>query len=193
MIYLVVHGIRSTGEQSIDRLGSALMLRHGAQVVDVDLPVRNTFSARWTLSGDAKRLATSVVHARSSVGAKPHAPVTLLCHSHGCGVGLAAARMTPVHAIWMFNPAVSHGYDVSRLLVPADRIWCVYSKQDWIVRLGALIPFDHPFGNAGARGLSTIPRENNLEADGGHSACFKWPQVGQWADEVHRRTGGGGA
>lgn len=180
MNYVLAHGIRTEGTYSIDRIGPPLRdLGHG--VHDCELPVRRTWSVKRTLEKDAEQLVQCLM--ATSV---PREVRSIIAHSHGCHIALEAAKMIDVGSIWLFNPAVSVGYNLDPVRCDKTRIYCIYSPSDWIVFLGSIIPF-HPFGKAGKHGLKNLPEANNLESNGGHSEAFKHPRIEQWAEFIHKK------
>lgn len=180
MNYVLAHGIRTDGENSIDRIGPLLRdLGHG--VHDCELPVRHTWSVRRTIERDAELLVRSVMATSVSREAR-----SIIAHSHGCRIALEAAKLVDVGSLWLFNPAVSTKYDLSSVRCDKARIYCIYSPSDWTVWLGSMIPF-HPFGKAGKHGLRQLSEANNLESNGGHSEAFTHPRVQQWAEFIHKK------
>jgi len=176
VIYLV-HGIRTDGEDNIDRIGLT-MTRFGHVVVDTPLDVRRAWNVRRTMQHDANRLA-------AFMAGDPWRERVIIAHSHGCNIALEAAKQTAVASLWLFNPATSSKYDLSYVRCHTEHIFCIYSPTDLAVRLGNMIPFRHPFGAAGYKGFADLPDRNNLESFGHHSMAFKEPLASNWGRNIH--------
>lgn len=175
--YVSVHGINTKGKNNTDRFCMELAAR-GHRVVDPPLKKRHTWNVRRTLHDDARFLAGWI--------ARQPRPVSLICHSHGCNIGLAAAMAVPVDSIYLFNAATEPDYDFGGVQCDLDRIYAIFSEDDWTVKLGNLLPFNHPFGDAGARGFDNLPGLNNRPTHGPHSRAFTEPQLSFWVDFVDR-------
>ena len=148
-----VNGIASHGEHNIDILLARLALA-GHETIDVPLPKRHFVSAWWGHKEDAEAIADFSQDGDIIIG-----------HSFG-GPRVAEAMMhRNYRQIFFIRPAMSKHYVFNR-----KGVYCFHSKQDWPVRVGALLPF-HPFGKAGVDGF-TDPCVKNIRSYGGHNADF---------------------
>lgn len=174
--YFLAHGINSNGSSNVD-LFMPYLLQYHCSVVDLPLPVRHTWGVRWTIERDADLLAGYAV-------ATPPYNRHVIAHSHGCRIALEAAKRVSFASMWLFNPAVSSRYKFKKVLCAEDNIHCVYSTADWAVRLGALLPFNHPFGRAGAQGFNKLAPGSNMETAFGHGFTFQPPYLRGWSSII---------
>lgn len=155
---LLVNGINTHGEKNVDlffRLES-----EGHQVVDVTLPKRGVISSWFTGKADARRLLK-----RARYGD------IVIAHSRGGIVAALASRFNFFRQIFLIGPAMSRKWDWS-LTKAGGSIFCFYSKTDFWVRVGSLIP-GHPFGQAGTHGF-TDSRVINTDCSGtSHGGYFE--------------------
>lgn len=152
---LGVNGILSHGEGNIDLLLGALA-KHGHDVVDVRMPYRSFFSARWGADDDAELLAETAKDGDAVV-----------CHSFGCLRTAYAMETVDFSAVFMFRPAMSRHYRFER----PETVYCVHSRDDITIRLGARLLF-HPFGVAGTKGFEQLG-VHNTRSYGGHNQDFR--------------------
>ena len=149
-----VNGIATHGEGNIDLLLRHVRLR-GWDTVDVPLPKRHFISAWWGHEKDGERIADY-----SKDGD------VVVCHSYG-GPRTAEAMLKRNYAAVIFiNPAMDQYHPFAR-----KGIYCLHSTDDWIVKVGSLIPY-HPFGRAGVVGFRD-PNVTNINIGGGHSHAFR--------------------
>lgn len=150
-----MNGIATDGEANIDLL-LAELARRGHKVVDVKLPKRHWFSARWGGCSDGQIVAQ---HAQDGD--------IIVAHSFGCLRSWHAHQVRDFAAIVCIAPAMS---DKAQWRRP-ERVHCFWSRKDMAVRVGARL-FFHPFGAAGSEGFSQ-PRVHNVKKVAGHSDYFK--------------------
>ena len=150
-----VNGINTHGVGNID-LVLATMRNRGLETVDVPIPVRHTWTARWTAKSDARTVAWLSEDGDIAV-----------CHSRGAHVMHHAHKLREFKAIICIAPACSKNLEWRN----PSRVWCYYSPSDWVVRLGSLLPFDHPFGAAGVEGFSQ-PGTHNYKMHSDHDDYF---------------------
>lgn len=140
----------------------------------------------------ADRLAELV---RKQKELRPNIPVTMVAHSAGSAVVIAAAERLPpnsVERIVLLSPSLSESYDVSRAMeATSDGIDVFVSEKDWLW-LGVLVRMlgtpDDPYASraAGRHGFVTArgdasklrlhrwtPEENKLGHDGGHFGGYQ--------------------
>lgn len=163
-----VNGIASNGEANIDLLLDVLADR-GRDVVDIKLPVRHWFSARWGGCSDGQIVAQ---HARDGD--------IIVAHSFGCLRSWHAHLVRDFAAVVCIAPAMS---DAAEWRYP-ERVHCLWSKKDMAVRIGARLLF-HPFGAAGAKGF-TQAGTHNIEKSTSHSGYFQGELLAEVADYVER-------
>lgn len=161
-----VNGIASNGEANIDLLLDVLADR-GHEVIDIKLPVRQWFSARWGGCADGQLVAQ---HASDGD--------IIVAHSFGCLRAWYAHNVRHFSAVVCIAPAMS---DAAEWLYPR-RIHCFYSKKDLAIRIGARLLF-HPFGAAGSKGF-TQNGVRNVEKRAGHNDYFKGELLMEVADYV---------
>lgn len=161
-----VNGIATHGERNIDVLLNVLADR-GLDVVDVPLPLRHWFSARWGGAADGLHIAE---HARDGD--------IIVGHSFGCLRAWNAHKARNFKAVVCVAPAMSH----TALWRYPERVHCLHSRRDWAVRLGSLLLF-HPFGPAGVRGF-TQEGVTNIEKHCGHNGYFEGPLLYELADYI---------
>lgn len=130
-----VNGINTHGEKNIDIL-LGLLARQGHETVDVRLPKRHWFDARWGGRHDGE-----IVADHSQEGD------VLIAHSFGAVRAWYAHDEVPYSAIILIAPAQSALAEWHN----PERVYCLHSHNDWVVRLGAWLPW-HPFGRAGLEG-----------------------------------------
>jgi hypothetical protein len=162
------NGIATDGKGSIDRLLLELAERDHV-VLDIPLPKRHWFSARWGGAPDGKVIAK---HTRDGD--------IVVCHSFGAVRTWHAHQERDYAAIICIAPAMDH--DI-RWRYP-ERVHCLYSKRDWAVRVGSWLRC-HVFGPAGNRGY-TQDGVTNVEYDCGHSDYFSPALLPGVADYVER-------
>lgn len=161
-----VNGIASNGEHNIDLLLAELASR-GREVIDVTLPVRHWFSARWGGCADGQ-----VVAEHSQDGD------IIVCHSFGGIRAWHAHKFRNFAHVVCIAPAMS---DAAQWRYP-DRVHCFWSRRDLAVRIGARLLF-HPFGAAGSKGF-TQEGVRNIEKSAGHSEYFAGDLLREVADYV---------
>jgi hypothetical protein len=163
-----VNGINTHGENNVDRVLEACADR-GLETVDVRLPKRHWFSARWGGRPDGEKVA-----AESQEGD------ILVCHSFGAVRAFHAHKLVEYRAIICIAPAAPARMQWRN----PDRVWCYYSAADWAVRIGSWLP-RHVFGRAGLSGFSD-PRVKNIEVPGaGHSDYFSGTNLREICDRVY--------
>lgn len=166
-----VNGIATHGEGSIDVLLDVLVDR-GLAVVDVPLPMRHWFSARWGGCSDGLLVAQ---HARDGD--------VIVAHSFGCLRAWNAHKVRDFRAVICIAPAMSHK---SQWRYP-ERVFCYWSPKDWAVRIGSKLLL-HPFGPAGTRGFIQ-DGVTNIREECGHSAYFRGDRLRELADRIERIAG----
>lgn len=162
------NGIATDGKGSIDRLLLELAQRNHI-IIDIPLPKRHWFSARWGGEPDGKIIAK---HTRDGD--------VIVCHSFGCLRTWHAHQERDYKAIICIAPAMS---DSAEWRHP-ERVHCFYSPKDWAIRVGARLLF-HPFGAAGSKGF-TQEGVTNVEYACGHSDYFGPALLKGVADYVER-------
>ena len=169
-----VNGIGTHGEGNIDVL-LAEMQRRGLDTIDVHLPRRHAFSARWGAREDGYRVADA-----SQDGD------IVVAHSFGCLRTWHAHRVRDYKAIFLIAPAQSRDDEWRS----PRRTHCYYSPGDWVVKLGARLLF-HPFGAAGVEGYSQLgPLMHNHRVElpkalrDRHSGYFAFGLLERIADHI---------
>lgn len=151
-----INGINSHGDGNVDLVLHLLRLR-GFETVDVRLPKRHWFSARWGGKADGR-----IVAHLSNEGD------ILVAHSYGAVRAWYAHKLREYKAIFVIAPAQSSNV----IWWTPERVICYYSSIDWVISLGALLPF-HPFGRAGVEGYHQSGI-TNIEVQGSdHNDYFK--------------------
>lgn len=163
-----VNGIATHGESNIDLLLLELAQR-GHVVIDVPLPKRHWFSARWGGESDGERII------RQSRNGD-----IVIAHSFGCLRTWYAHQVRDYKAIVCIAPAM----DPEMQWRHPERVHCFHSPKDWAVRLGSILVW-HPFGPAGVRGF-TQEGVTNIEYACGHSDYFGPALLKGVADYVER-------
>lgn len=161
-----VNGIATHGEGSIDLLLAELALR-GHEVVDVRLPWRHWFSARWGGCRDGLLVAQ---HARDGD--------IVVGHSFGCYRAWNAHQVRDFAAVICIAPAMSTSAEWRY----PERVHCWHSRRDWAVRVGSALLF-HPFGLAGVKGFSQ-EGVRNREEQCSHSGYFQGRLLAALADYI---------
>lgn len=156
----LVHGILTDGRGNVD-LFKTLLERAGFWPDDPWFPRRNFIEARWSWRTDARRL-----YAETDQGGD------ILAHSYGCLVALKAAERRRFRQIWLFGPALSKHYDLTKL-AGEPTVHCVWSPDDDAIKWGAR-QILHPFGLAGREGM-TDPGVINHESSGNHADAYFAP------------------
>lgn len=162
------NGIATDGKGSIDRLLFELAEREYV-VLDIPLPKRHWFSARWGGEPDGAFIAS-----------KTRDGDMIVCHSFGCLRAWHAHQEREFSAIICIAPAMDPD---ARWRYP-DRVHCFHSEKDWAVRLGSALAL-HPFGPAGVIGFSQN-EVTNVEYDCGHSDYFSSALLPGVIDYVER-------
>lgn len=163
-----VNGIATHGAGSIDLLLLELAKR-GHVVLDIPLPKRHWFSARWGGKPDGEIIAK---HTRDGD--------VIVAHSFGCLRAWHAHQIRDFAAIICIAPAMSDSAEWNH----PERVHCLYSPKDLAIRIGARLLF-HPFGAAGSKGF-TQEGVTNVEYQCGHSAYFQPPLISRVADYIER-------
>lgn len=158
------NGIATHGEGNIDILLRRLELL-GHETVDVKLPKRYWFSARWGGCRDGTLIAQASKDGDIIVG-----------HSYGCVRAWHAHQVRDYKAIICIAPAMSHKAEWKH----PERVHCFYSASDWAVRFGSWLLF-HPFGRAGTHGFKQPGVINNVETSD-HDDYFR----GEWLNDLER-------
>lgn len=161
-----VNGIATHGESNIDLLLLELAQR-GHVVIDVPLPKRHWFSARWGGESDGERII------RQSRNGD-----IVIAHSFGCLRTWYAHQVRDYKAIVCIAPAMDPGMQWRH----PERVHCFHSPKDWAVRLGSILVW-HPFGPAGVRGF-VQDGITNIERACGHNGYFEGPLLYELADYV---------
>ena len=166
---VLVHGIRSDGTNNVDVVGDELR-RLGHVVVDVQTPVRHTWSARWSAKKDARQVA-----AASREGD------ILVAHSYGNLIAWHAHKMQNYEAVFCIAAAMSK----NAIWRHPKRVFCYHSNTDGALKLGAALLW-HPFGRAGLDGF-TQRGVTNLPYHGlGHGGYFAGPILSLLVDHINR-------
>lgn len=163
-----LNGIATNGEHSVDLLLAALA-GLGVPTLDVNLPIRHWFSARWGGCPDG-----SLVARLTNDGD------ILACHSFGAVRAWHAHQVRDYRAIVCIAPAMSRQVQWRY----PERVTCFWSPRDWVVRLGAKLII-HPFGAAGATGFDQAG-VRNIETRAGHSDYFAEPWLSGVVSEIVR-------
>ena len=171
MKILGVNGIWSHGRDNIDKLLAVLAWKD-FKVKDIYNVKRGPFWARFKADNDACPVIKE---------SKPGDAI--VAHSYGCLKALEAAKYVNYKALFLIAPAASKDYDMTQIH-PDTKIYCLYSKKDWAVKLGSLLLF-HPFGLAGCKGF-TDPRVENLEYFGDHGHYFNGEVLHKVANFIHK-------
>ena len=151
-----VNGIATDGAGNTDVLLKRLA-RLGYDTVDVQLPKRHFFSARWGAKKDAQLVVDN-----SDDGD------VVVAHSFGCLRTAFAMRRRSYRAVFLIAPAMSKNY---RFPMSSTDIYAFHSREDMAIRAGALLLF-HPFGLAGRHGFND-PMVTNVHRAGGHNSYFE--------------------
>ena len=151
-----VNGILTHGARNVD-LVLAEMRERGYQTVDVALPKRGPFMARFTGKKDGDIVAE---HSRDGD--------ILVAHSFGCLRAWHAHKLRNYHAVFCIAPAMS------RRVKWRDpvRVHCWYSRDDSAVWAGSFLPL-HPFGSAGTKGFRQGGIRHFEALGASHSDYFK--------------------
>jgi hypothetical protein len=168
-----VPGIHSEGVGNTDLLGNMLATRHGYNFMDLDLPIRGAWGARWKAEKDAKEII-AVANDGDAV----------IAHSYGCLKACIAMREVRFHSVFLFRPAMSRRYRFHRL-INGTKVYCIYSPGDIAIWLGSILLF-HPFGLAGAKGFkdrSVI----NVPSHSRHNHDFSDKHIEHWDNFVHSK------
>jgi len=177
MRILGVNGIKSTGKNSTDVLGTELQAL-GHEFIDVNQPVRGAWGARWHAEMDARAIIELAQDGD-----------VVIAHSYGCLKTSIAMRGINFHSVFLFRPAMSRKHRFYRLFNTGTKVYCIYSRQDYTVIGGSLLAF-HPFGIAGARGFKD-PFVHNLKSEGAHSDDFHYDSpkynVLYWANYIDKQ------
>jgi len=155
---VLVNGINTDGEGSIDLLGVALR-RLAVEVVDVLLPRRSVVSARWGANRDARAVAQVSSPGDVVVG-----------HSYGCLRAARAAAAVPYRAIVCVAPAMPRGFSWPS----PGLVTCYYSRTDVALKAARLLLL-HPFGggSAGLEGFAQVGVHNVPCHGTAHSEYFE--------------------
>ena len=163
-----VNGINTNGEGNVDVLLHR-MAALGYETVDVRLPKRRALSALWGGKSDGELIA-----AASQDGD------ILVAHSFGGVRAFFAHRKMEYKHIILIAPAHSRN---AQWYNPR-RVTCYFSPSDWIIRLGASLPF-HPFGNAGSMGYYQDHVTNISCRGAGHNDYFKGELLHEICARIH--------
>lgn len=166
----LVNGINTHGEGNVDNFIEPLTSL-GHEVIDIALPKRHTFSARYGAKHDAGIIYRNTEQYDA-----------VIAHSFGGLRTLVAAERRRFSHIFLFRPALSRNYNLDKI-AGTPRIHCFYSPQDVAVRIGSYL-LCHPFGRAGTHGM-TDPAIYNHKSTGGHSNDFKDPLFSKWVSFIH--------
>ncbi len=171
MKLISIPGIHSDGTGTTDKLGYRLEAL-GYDFLDLDLPRRNAFNARWKAKKDAKRIIE--VSEPGDV---------LIAHSFGCLRSAYAMREIDYLAVFMFRPAMSKSWKFPE---GNTSIHCIYSRQDYAILAGAkLLWFWHPFGMAGFNGFKNPTKlKRNTLGSGHHNSDFSNRNIDRWVSYV---------
>lgn len=151
-----VNGINTHGQANVDLVLHELA-RRGFETVDVQLPRRHWFSARWGARDDGYLVAEA-----SADGD------VVVAHSFGALRAWYADRVRSYKAIICIAPAMSKRTEWTN----PRRVHCYHSGGDWIVKLGSRLPF-HPFGRAGIEGFDQlVPFGTNHRVKSDHDDYF---------------------
>lgn len=170
MRIVLVNGINTHGEGNVDRFIEPLT-QLGHEVIDIPLPKRHAFSARWGAKKDAGLIYRNTEQYDA-----------VIAHSFGCLRSLVAAERRRFSHMFLFRPALSRDYNLANI-AGTPKIHCMYSKQDTAVRIGSYL-LCHPFGKAGTHGM-TDPAVYNYKSTGGHSNDFETPLLDHWVSFIH--------
>jgi len=170
MRILTVPGMGSDGRMSTDLAGAALRAL-GHEVLDMDQPIRRAWNVRWHLQADAADITAVATDGD-----------VVLAHSYGCLKAAEANKTVRFAAMFLYRPAMSRNYTFPSHRT--TRVYCMYSPQDWLILLGAMLRFNHPFGAAGRSGFTDLA-VRNVRVHGGHSHDFTKDHVVEQALFVH--------
>lgn len=162
-----VNGIRTHGATSTD-LVLAAMRERGFETVDVQLPWRSVFTARFGGKGDGKLVAEN-----SQDGD------VLVAHSFGCLRSWHAHKIRNYAAIFCIAPAMSRR---TKWRDP-NRVHCWFSPDDKAVLAGTFLPF-HPFGAAGTKGFKQAGIRHFAAPGSSHGGYFKGPRLSVLAEHI---------
>lgn len=163
------NGINTHGENNIDVLLVELECWYGLETVDVWLPKRHWFSARWGGCHDGTLIAQD-----SRDGD------ILVAHSYGCLRAWHAHQVRDYRAIVCIAPAMGKQVEWRY----PQRVHCYHSDGDWAVRIGSRLLF-HPFGRAGVEGFKQLePYGNNHDCEATHGSYFQGDLLRRIADHV---------
>lgn len=166
---VLVNGIWTHGESNVDAL-KAPLTDAGHRVVDVALPRRGPFRARFTAARDGRTVAN-----HSNDGD------VIVAHSFGCLRAAHAAKFREYAAIICVAPAMSRHYKWPH----PRRVFCYHSNTDRALKAGALLIL-HPFGRAGLTGF-TQEQVDNIDCWGlDHGDYFYPPFLANLAGHVSR-------
>ena len=166
MKLISIPGIHSDGTGTTDKLGYRLEAL-GYDFLDLDLPRRNAFNARWKAKKDAKRIIE--VSEPGDV---------LIAHSFGCLRSAYAMREIDYLAVFMFRPAMRRNWKFPE---GNTGIRCIYSRQDYAILAGSALLF-HPFGMAGFKGFKNPTKlKRNTLGKGDHNNDFSDRHIDRWA------------
>lgn len=150
-----VNGIRTHGSTSTDIVLREAELR-GFDVVDVPLPKRGAFSARFGGKKDGEIIAD-----HSSDGD------IVVAHSFGCLRAWHAHNLRDYAGIICLAPAMSRKVKWRN----PGRVHCWHSRDDLAVRVGTFL-FFHPFGGAGTYGFLQAGINHHSAPGAGHGSYF---------------------
>lgn len=164
-----VSGIWTTGDSNVDRLLAWMSSRYGYATYDINQPVRNPFSARF--SGDDDSMAIVKIAEPGDI---------VIAHSYGCLKTAYAMREVEFSKVFMFRPAMPRKW---KFPDNATEVHCIHSRGDWAILAGAMMRFGHPFGLAGRVGFKD-KQVVNLKTHGGHNADFD-DKLQYWGAYIH--------
>ena len=163
MRYVLIHGIETSGEHSVDRIG-AILSRKGHHVEDVELIQTRWFNSR------SKRIRNENLR---RIRAVCQPGDNLIAHSNGCR--LAYDLMdggTKFGNVYLFAPALDSMVTFRRCCYDKITVWC--NPHDKAILAAKYLPFHRwgAMGRTGYRGVSedvqTLVRPSRKGIGHGH-------------------------
>jgi len=162
-----VNGIRTHGATSTDLVLTELD-RRGFDTVDVRLPWRSVFTARFGGKKDGELVADF-----SEPGD------ILVAHSFGCLRSWHAHHLVDYSLIVCIAPAMPRHAQWRH----PSRVQCWFSPDDLAVRAGTFL-FLHPFGSAGTKGFLQAGVQHYAAPGSGHGDYFQGARLRVLADRI---------
>jgi len=168
-----VNGIHTHGATNTDLVLTAMRDR-GFETVDVKLPWRSWFSARFAGAEDGRKVAQASEHGD-----------IIIAHSFGCLRSWHAHKIKKYKAIFCIAPAMSRR---AKWQYP-NRIECWFSPDDKAVLAGSFLPF-HPFGAAGTKGFRQAGIRHYAAPGCSHGGYFYGDRLTVLCDHIERAAQG---